>query len=131
MNFFFYLILVSSISSIKCETSKELSLGAKIHVFLLKLIGKHHVASELKLKIASKEDDNYVHPLHRWMPIKSTTTTTAKYVDYIIGVRKVKVERNGKETYFNEPLNDELNRYYTNLHENGHPLPEKFVKIFS
>jgi hypothetical protein len=66
----------------KCkERVKPLSLQAKIHVFILKMMGKHGIVENCKIfNSSSEEDDPYFKQLARngksrptWGPITSST----------------------------------------------------------
>jgi hypothetical protein len=137
---FIKIILILSILNFVNGREKPISLSAHIHIFLLKLIGKHDVVEkEVRVQpVIIKENPHYVVPRH-YLPREKTSerpkmlTTTTFKPEFSIFMKKIIQHSNGTltETYeeVKEPLNSAVRKIIDS--GNGQSLPEEFIKIYN
>ncbi|KAG5681815.1 hypothetical protein PVAND_011223 [Polypedilum vanderplanki] len=123
-------LLILSIFQVHVSTGeKDLSIGAKVHVFLLKLIGKHEVVTKKEPKPIRIEYPRHYRPWHT--STLKITTTTVKY-PYIIGFETPTVQNDGSIKSIPMPIEEPLNSAIVGLLERNElkSLPAGYFKIY-
>lgn len=134
-NFFVVVLIIHYVESFQISSNEnDLSFGAKIHIFIMKLIGKHHV-------VVKKEEPKIVHekfPRH-YRPWHKTTqksivdlSTTSTEAPFVLGFETWKQQPDGSIKRIPEPIDETFEKHLKRLLKKKliSNLPDGFVKIF-
>lgn len=105
----------------ECYEDKNLSVGARVHIFLMKMMGKHEVITKQEPKVVFE-----TYPRH----YRPTTTTTEH--PFVIGIDTLTVQSDRSLRTIPVPIEEPLGSEIVKLLKQKviTKLPDGFVKIY-